>query len=102
VNPRFEVPAGGTEEFLGRERTLAVGVLVTACRPTPRSVFGAALRRELCEMNFPGAEDVRIALNRSDATTDQRENLSPSAVRVLTSEAISGFVLGEQPPNEYG
>ena len=36
VNPRFEGPVGGTEEFLGRERELAVGVLVTACRLTPR------------------------------------------------------------------
>ena len=77
LNPRFERPAGGTEEFLGRERELAVGVLVTARRLTPRSVFGAVLRREPCETNFPGAEDIRIALNRSDPATDQRENAVP-------------------------
>src|SRR5262249_14446838 len=47
--------------------------------------------RECREMNFPGAEDVSRALNRSDAAKTDQENLSPSAVRLLTSEAISEF-----------
>ena len=42
VSPRFERPASGTEEILGPERELAVGVPVTARWPTRRSVFGAA------------------------------------------------------------
>src|SRR5262245_18555076 len=47
--------------------------------------------RECREMNFPGAEDVSRALNRSDAGKTDQEHLSPSAVRLLTSEAISAF-----------
>src|SRR5439155_61927 len=58
---------------------------------TPRSVFGAARRCERHDAIFPDAASARIALNRSDATTDQRQNLSPSAVRLLTVAAISGF-----------
>ena len=51
-------------------------------------VFAA---RECRETNFPAAEDVRSALNRSDdVLTDQVTPSSP-AVRQLTAEAISGF-----------
>jgi hypothetical protein len=39
--------------------------------------------RECRRKNCPAAEDVCRILNRSDATTDQ-QNLSPSAVRLLT------------------
>jgi hypothetical protein len=36
------------------------------------------------ELNFPDAARVRRALNRSDATKTDQENLSPSAVFLLT------------------
>jgi hypothetical protein len=71
LNSRFERPASGAEEFLRRERELTVSVLVTECRPTPRSVFGAAPRCERRDANFPDAVSVRVALNRSeDVKTD--------------------------------
>src|SRR5262249_6916668 len=35
-------------------------------------------------MNFPGAENVRCALNRSDAVQTDQEILSPSTVLLLT------------------
>ena len=56
-------------------------------RLTPRPVFGAALRRECRETNFPGAASSRVALNRSDDAQTDQEMLSPSAVLVLTDRA---------------
>src|SRR5262249_4906894 len=42
-------------------------------------------------MNFPDAEDVRCALNRSDAVQTDQEFCPRPRCAVLTSEAISGF-----------
>src|SRR5262249_18584065 len=43
-------------------------------------------------MNFPGAEDVSRALNRSDAAKTDQERFCPRPqCAVLTLEAISGF-----------
>ena len=49
--------------------------------------------RERREKNCPGAEEVCRALNRSDDARTDQQNLSPSAVRLLTAEAISGIRL---------
>jgi hypothetical protein len=58
---------------------------------------GAARRREPDEKNCPSTEDVCRALNRSDDEPTDLENLSPSAVRKLTAEAIFGFGAIPQP-----
>ena len=53
----------------------------------------AVIRRERYEKNCPAAEVVRRALNRPDDARTDQQNLSPSAVRLLTAEAISAFGL---------
>ena len=49
----------------------------------------AARRRELDKKICPAAQIVRRALNRFDDVPTDQQNLSPSAVRLLTAEAIS-------------
>ena len=45
------------------------------------------------DVNLPGAVNIRIALNRSDDTKMDQEILSPSAVHLLTVEAMFGVRL---------
>ena len=51
------------------------------------------------EKNCSAAEILRRALNRSDDAPTDQQNLSPSAVRQLTAEAISvfGLILAMRP-----
>src|SRR5262245_44390144 len=65
LSPRFEGPASGTEEFLGLERELAVGVLADpsicvwrrALTRAPRDELPRRLRRSRCSQSLRRCDD---------------------------------------------